>query len=370
MSQEIKRIKEGTTTITVFNQKTSPKGPASKSPVPFYNPAMELNRDFSIVFVQWLINQSKRSFRLLDGLGASGIRGIRFAKEIEGTFEVSINDWNAQAYELIKKNVAVNKVDQISIYNRNINALLSEETYDYIDIDPFGSPVSYIDAALRSISHNGVIACTATDTATLCGVYPKACLRRYSARSLHSFVMHEAGLRILLGFLCREATKYDKGIEPLASYYDDHYFRTYIQIKNEKKISNSSIETTRIINPCEYIYPCTSQNPIGPLWMGNLQQKNVIAILRTLVFTKELSTKNRLWKLLSLLEEEANSPPFYFSTDTIASFLRCTVPKLDNVISSLKEQKFQATRTHFQMAGFKTNAPVPIIKEVFKEQKT
>jgi len=367
MSQKTKRITEGTTTITIFNQKTSPKGPASKNPVPFYNPAMELNRDFSIVLAQWFINQSKRIFRLLDGLGASGIRGIRFAKEVEGTFEVFINDWNTQAYELIKRNVAVNKVDQITVYNRNINALLSENSYDYIDIDPFGSPVSYIDAALRSISHNGIIACTATDTATLCGVYPKVCLRRYHAQPLHSFVMHEIGLRILLGFLCREAAKYDKGIEPLASYYDDHYFRTYIQIKNGKNISNSSIENNRIINSCEHIFPCTSQKSIGPLWMGSLHQKKVIAIIRTLLFTKELNTKNRLWKLLSLLEEEADSPPFYFTTDVIASFLGCSVPKLDKVISSIKEKGFQATRTQFQMNGFKTNAPVPIIKEVFKE---
>ena len=62
------------------------------------------------------------------------------------------------------------------------------------------SPVGFIDSALRSIKNGGIIACTATDTATLCGVYPKVCIRRYGAIPFHSVVMKEIGLRILTWF--------------------------------------------------------------------------------------------------------------------------------------------------------------------------
>ena len=70
--------------------------------------------------------------------------------------------------------------------NKNLNVLLSENRFDYIDIDPFGSPVGFVDSAMRSIKNGGVVACTATDTAALCGVYPRVCQRRYGAIPFHN----------------------------------------------------------------------------------------------------------------------------------------------------------------------------------------
>ena len=95
---------------------------------------------------------------------------------------------------------------------------------------------------MRSINNYGIIACTATDTATLCGSYPKVCVRRYGAIPLHSHVMKEIGLRILLGFICRMAGVYDKGIKPLVCYSTDHYFRVYVQVINGKSQSNNSMK--------------------------------------------------------------------------------------------------------------------------------
>ena len=130
------------------------------------------------------------------------------------------------------------KLKNIVALNCDLNSLLSESRFDYIDIDPFGSPIKFIDSAMRSISHNGLIACTATDTATLCGVYPKVCLRRYGAQPFHSNIMKEIGLRILLGVICREAGKYEKGIQPILSYTTDHYFRVYVRVENGISYAN------------------------------------------------------------------------------------------------------------------------------------
>ena len=184
-TQSFESITEGTTNVMVFKNKESKKGPGSKDKLPFYNPSMELNRDLSILVCQWLINNSKKPVRLLDGLAASGIRGIRFSNELEGDFDVTINDWNPDAFILIDKNIEKLKLKNTIAISCNLNSLLSESKFDYIDIDPFGSPVYFIDSAVRSISKDGIIACTATDTATLCGTYPKVCLRRYGATPFH-----------------------------------------------------------------------------------------------------------------------------------------------------------------------------------------
>jgi tRNA (guanine26-N2/guanine27-N2)-dimethyltransferase len=361
-NQSFENVTEGTTSVLVFKNKESKKGPGSKYKLPFYNPSMELNRDISVLVCQCLINKSKKPVRILDGLAASGIRGIRFANELDGDFDITINDWDPDAYILIEKNLEKLKLKNTIALNCNLNSLLSESKFDYIDIDPFGSPVYFIDSAIRSISNNGIIACTATDTATLCGTYPKVCLRRYCAVPYHSIVMKEIGLRILLGFICRTSGIYNKGIKPLISYSTDHYFRVYVQVINGIKRANDSMKNYSVIKSNEQIGAETTTKDIGPLWMGKLQDKRVVKELRTILFEKQLKTKNESWKLLDLLEEEADAPNFFYTTDGLASTLKKSPPKMETVFKKLKNKKYEVFRTHFSPTGFKTNASIDKIK--------
>jgi tRNA (guanine26-N2/guanine27-N2)-dimethyltransferase len=362
----IESIVEGKTKILIFKSKNSKKGPGSKDELPFYNPSMELNRDLSILVCQWLINNYKKHLKVLDGLAASGIRGIRFANEVLGDFDITINDWNPSAYELIKKNIYNLKLKNIEAINKNLNSLLSENKFDYIDIDPFGSPVYFIDSAMRSICNDGIIACTATDTATLCGTYPKVCYRRYGAIPLHSIVMKEIGLRILIGFICREAAKYNKGIRPLISYSTDHYFRIYIQIINGTSRANNSMKNYSIIKSKNLFTSKNENVDIGPLWTGKLQDKKVLAEIRTMVFENKLNTKNDLWMLLDLLEEEADAPIFFYTTDKLASLFKKSPPKMKTIFDILQKKGYSIYRTHFSSTGFKTNAPKSEIEKVYK----
>jgi len=365
----MKRITEGKTELFVFTKKISQKGPGVKDRLPFYNPAMELNRDLSILVYQWFVNTSKKQVRILDGLAASGIRGIRLSTELQGDFQVVINDWNDEAHELIKKNIAHNNLKHVTVSKNDLNTLLSENTYDCIDIDPFGSPISFLDAAMRSISHNGLIACTATDTATLCGVYPKVCLRRYGAQPFHSPVMKEIGLRILLGVLCREAGKYDKGIQPILSYTTDHYFRVYVWVGNGTSYANESIEKVSMIASEELPFSSGNNVNIGPLWAGALQQKRAIQEIRTILSEKQLRTKPNLWKLLDVLEGESTAPMFFYSADDLASMSKTSPPKMKTIFEQLRSKRYTVCRTHFSNTGFKTNAPRKDIEAVFTKKR-
>lgn len=364
--QNVECITEGTTNVLVFKNKESKKGPGSKDKVPFYNPSMELNRDLSILVCQWLINNSKKHVKILDGLAASGIRGVRLANEVEGDFDLSINDWNQDAYKLIEKNIEKLKLKNVAALNCNLNSLLSENKFDYIDIDPFGSPVYFIDSAMRSISNYGVISCTATDTAALCGTYPKVCLRRYGAVPFHSTVMKEIGLRILLGFICKQAGVYDKGIKPLISYSTDHYFRVYVQVINGTSRANDSMKNYSVVKSNELFTSKTKNTDIGPLWTEKLHNKRVVKELRTILFEKKLKTKNEVWKLLDLLEEEADAPAFFHTTDGMASVLKKSPPTMKTVFDKLRNKGYEVFRSHFGPTCFKTNAPQNEIEKVFK----
>jgi len=362
-SQRFESITEGKTDILVYKNKESAKGPGSKGKLPFYNPSMELNRDISVLVCQWLINNNKRHLSILDGLAASGIRGVRFANELEGDFDVSINDWDEKAFDLIKKNIKNSNLKNATALNLNLCALISEKKFDYIDVDPFGSPAYYIDSAVRSIRNNGIIACTATDTSTLCGIYQNVCFRRYGAVPFYSSVMKEVALRILLGFICREAAKYDKGIKPLISYSTDHYFRFYVMVKNSVDNANDSIKNFSVIKPNGVVASETNKKDIGPLWTGALQNKKFLEELRTILFEKKINTT--AWKLLDLLEEEAEAPMFFYTTGDLASSLKKSSPKMKVIFESLKNKGYDVFRTHFAQTGFKTNAPRAEIEKVF-----
>ncbi len=361
----LNEISEGNTGVLVYKNKSVSKGPGSKQGVPFYNPSMQLNRDISILVCQQLLDGSKRRLVLLDGLAASGIRGVRLANELVGDFEVMINDWDEKSYNLIEKNIEKHNFENVKAYNTNLNVLLSEGKFDYIDVDPFGSPACFIDSAIRSIKNGGIIACSATDTAALCGVYPKVCFRRYGSVPFHSLVMKEIGLRILLGFICRVAGVYDKGIQPLLCYSTDHYFRVYVKVYSSVSKANQSMNNFKTIYSGENIGLQKTKNDIGPMWMGKIGDKKIIAEFLSIVSSKKLECKNQIYRLLDVLEEETDGPVFFYTTESIASFLKKSSPKIDILFEKLKKQGYNVYRTHFSSTGFKTDAPIEIIKDIF-----
>ncbi len=359
-------VKEGTTEVWVSPAKQSLKGPSSRSHEPFYNPAMEMNRDLSILVMQWFLNQRKTHAQLLDGLAASGIRGIRYAHELVGDFDVTLNDRDEASISLIKQNIRHLSLAHVTVVQKDLNTLLSEHRFDAVDVDPFGSPICFLDAAVRNVSHKGILSCTATDTAALCGVFPKVCYRRYSAWPLHGPTMHEIGLRILLGALCRHAAAYDRGIEPLLCHTTDHYFRIYVQLINSKNAANHSMAQFTSFPAKDVPFSQDATSLIGPLWLGNLQKKAVLQELQSLLSTKELHTRPLLWKLLVLLEEESEAPAFFYTTNDLSSWLKKSPPPLSRLFEHLRKNGFRVTHTHFSPTGFKTDAPLAVIKEVFK----
>lgn len=231
--KQFREILEGRTTMLVPDSVER----LSASMSVFYNPRMEFNRDVSVLFFNQFVKASctsphrARSLSVLDGLAASGIRGIRFANEVSGDFEVTVNDHNPVACRLMNRNIRLNRLTNVTACRRKLNALLSERYFDFIDIDPFGSPAPFLDAAFQSIKNNGILAITSTDVAALCGAYPTKTFRRYGAMSYRAPLGHELGLRTLIAHCIRTAAKYELAAVPVLSYYTDHYYRLYLRIE-------------------------------------------------------------------------------------------------------------------------------------------
>ena len=82
---------------------------SSDAPV-FYNPRMEFNRDTSILALQAYQREVDREINICDLFGGSGIRGIRYKKEIDGVADVAINDISLLANEFTRINAQLNDV--------------------------------------------------------------------------------------------------------------------------------------------------------------------------------------------------------------------------------------------------------------------
>lgn len=221
----LSEVKEGTTRILV------PKQPTKSI---FYNPKMELCRDIDIASIAAFVSSlppQQASLTYIDALAGTGVRGVRVAKEVG--LRVVINDRSSSAYEVINQNIKRNAIEEkAKAYNENANVLLLQNTYDLVDLDPFGSPVPFLDAACKSAKK--LLLITATDTAPLCGAHSGG-LRRYDAKPLNTEYHKEMATRILLGKVTRDLCKYDRAIQPLLSYSKAHFVRLIAQVEKGAK---------------------------------------------------------------------------------------------------------------------------------------
>jgi tRNA (guanine26-N2/guanine27-N2)-dimethyltransferase len=76
------------------------------------------------------------------------------------------------------------------------------------------------------------------------------------------------------------------------------------------------------------------------------------------------------YNLLRKISEEIQTIPFYYRVDEIGKKLRSRAPKPASIVDRLRSLGFNASLTHFDGQGFKTDAPREIVEEVFSELAT
>jgi tRNA (guanine26-N2/guanine27-N2)-dimethyltransferase len=105
-----------------------------------------------------------------------------------------------------------------------------DSRFTVIDLDPYGGPNKFLDAAIQSIDEGGLLLVTATDMAVLAGNTPEACIVKYGSVPLKSKACHEIALRILLRCIESHANRYGRYIKPLLSLSVDFYARVFVRV--------------------------------------------------------------------------------------------------------------------------------------------
>ncbi len=335
----------------------------------FYNPEAELQRDISVAVLAAWKKFSHQKISVCDALAASGIRGLRYAKEVSGLKEVVLNDHNPIAARLIKQNIKLNKLSRACRPNwQDANLLLHSRVFNYIDLDPFGSPNLFLDPAGRSIWHKGFLAVTATDTAPLCGTYPQACLRKYGIYNFKGADYYrELGMRVLVSYIILTLARWDRAFVPMLSHATTHYFRAYGRIEHVRWIE-------KLLKQFDFISHClkcgwraaglhekcgqcgAAAQKAGPIYLGALSDKKFSKVVLNELARRKFKQGRAEEKILRLLISESGLPAFYYDLNALGRLHKIKIPKIESLISELRKRGFKAGRTHFCPTAVKTNA--------------
>ncbi|MEM0201387.1 MAG: tRNA (guanine(10)-N(2))-dimethyltransferase [Candidatus Micrarchaeaceae archaeon] len=352
----------------------------------FYNARMKNLRDISVLFVRTMKDKDK-TMSLLDCTAATGVRSIRYAKEV-GIENLTAIDINKDAANILFKNMKLNEVygDFQNISLQEFSSKPDNKKFDFIDLDPFGSPQPYLNDIMKLSKDNTIVMITATDTAVLCGAHSNACIKIYGAKPMHNKLCKESGIRILIMNIAKVAATFNMGIKPLISISDMHYMRVFIQLKYGAKKAVDSLKELGFASFCkkckEFDYKkgfapeldkkcvyCNEKNELfGQFYLGEIKDNEVIS--RMIEINKEINILNEKEVAFLLKIKNELHTPFFYSIPDITKSLKHKSVSPDKIIEILDEGGFISTKTQFDKDGIKTTSKISeVISALQKNSK-
>ena len=333
----------------------------------FYNPHMRENRDISLLI---LLAMEGEGLKVCDPMGASGVRLLRMLLETNKVKKAIYNDISPKSVEYFKGLLEAHGIsqDRVEIHQEDACLILRKlRNIHYLDIDPFGSPVPFLESGIMPVARHGILAVTSTDTSVLSGTYPNTCIRRYGSRPLLSAEFyHEVGVRILIKKVVEEGAKLDFALKPIFSYSYRHYFRVFFKKDIGPKRTDELLKNIGYLLYCDaclyrkgvdieslsYKCPhCGNRLLIaGPLWLGKLWDLELVEKLWQIRGMVEISKEsNKLLKKIRL-EASYKSIGFYTISSLARAFKLGQAPPMEKFL-----EVFEGVRTHYTGEGFRTN---------------
>ncbi|MHB1434530.1 MAG: hypothetical protein ACYCPN_01305 [Thermoplasmata archaeon] len=363
MTAEVELAREGGTELWL-PPTVGGRGPGRRAPV-FYNPSMALDRDLAVAVVARARELGRPLRTGWEMLSATGVRGIRCAVEA-GRFEtLTLSDQDPEALRVLERNVARHPGRGLRVEARDARGALPPPGVDWVDLDPYGTPVPFLPAALDSLVPGGLLGIAATDMPVLAGAAPAVCERRYGGRPVRGRLGPEGGLRLLLAYLERSAGARGRTIRPLVAYVGDHHVRAYVGV--EPRTEGGPPPPIAVLDPERWDGPpLGGRGPFGPLWIGPLFHAEFVAGLRPPAAAAE---PRRIAVFLDRLRAESPvDAPFYYEPNEICGREGLATPWAPAAfVERLRALGHAAARTHARPEGFRTSAPRSVVFALARE---
>ena len=207
--------------------------------------------------------------KILDALSASGLRALRYARELPFGTIITANDLLPSATKSIKRNIEYNEVgDKVHAVTSNamvhMYSILSDTDqrvvdggvrighYDVIDLDPYGTAAPFLDAAVQALADGGLLCVTCTDSGVFASTgYLEKTFSLYGGTPLSGPHSHEAGLRLILHAIASSAGRYGLAMEPLLSLSIDYYARVFVRVRRSPAEVKFLAGKTMVVYSCD-----------------------------------------------------------------------------------------------------------------------
>merc|ERR1719193_328018 len=379
----------------------------------FYNECQVFNRDLSIIvlnaFAELRKQNGGKDIRILEALAASGLRSIRYWKEVEHVESICVNDLDATAVEHIRNNLKHNGVpeDKVTAQQGDANSHMYktiskvDRKYDVIDIDPYGTAAPFLDAAVQAVTDGGMICITSTDMPVLGGNHPETCFYRYGGTPLKAKYVHEMSLRLLLNATARAAARVQRYVEPLISCSIDFYVRIIVRIHDSPVRAKKLASTTALVYQCiQCDYFCTqplgdiagnpgnpkykparvtapSQCPEcggrfsigGPFYNGPLFNEEFVQEILQICEHESLPGVTS-WKkvkgMATAISEELPDQSLFYTMPGLCSGLKLLTIPMKKMRSALNSLGYSVSCFHREPQALKTDAPTSVVFDLLR----
>jgi tRNA (guanine26-N2/guanine27-N2)-dimethyltransferase len=363
---------------------------------------------------------------ILEGMCATGLRAIRYARELDDVKCIVANDLDPTAALAVENNKRYNALESEEVKARvdkivtncgdvRVVALQHEKCFDVVDLDPYGTPSQQLESAVLAPVEGGLLCVTATDMSVLCGNNGEVGWTKYASYPLKAKYCHEQSTRILLAAIQSAAVKNRRYIVPVLSTQIDFYARVYV------RVYSSAVNCKSAASNLSYVFQCVGcdsfelqplgrleekshertgktytrfmpgklsatvehnehgdrkchncgwgMNVGGPIWSAPVHDKQwVESVLKDV---KESSDerypgKEKVRALLTNCSEELSDSPLHYCLHSMAGTLKITPPTLALFRSAIINAGYKVSGVHCNQLAVKTNAPSNVLWDIMK----
>ncbi len=347
----------------------------------FFNPYQKVNRDLSVLVIRAFSNINRNvDLKICEPFGGVGVRTCRYATEVPSS-RIYYNDVNSKAVKITKRNISslpVQIQEKIKIQNKEftdfLNSLyLEHPIMDFVDIDPYGTPIPYVHRSLKFVALKGLLAFTATDLASLSGLYPRAMYAKYGIGVFEKRIgnIHELAARILITGIQRIGLIQNQSLIPVFTFYYRHFIRTFlIRVRGVDKV----LDQTGFLQRCQTCNTISQSSVkskdrgcsscgnnqlwrIGPLYLGKLHDDSYLTSLIADPHINVINGSKRISRIINLINEE-NKPniPWSYDLQSVAKIVSRPIPPMESIIEKLSDAGYKCYKTHYSGTSLKTNA--------------
>ncbi|XP_053990664.1 tRNA (guanine(26)-N(2))-dimethyltransferase-like isoform X1 [Hylaeus volcanicus] len=431
----------------------------------FYNPAQVVNRDLSLLVLKTfantlseeisalpdnvkekLLKRECQKLLIVEPLAATGLRSIRYALELREHIKYIVaGDLDPAAVQCIEKSRIDHSIDSMlftsvcsdannllhlskifgvkgslnvlqmmdiknskyrSLTNQTENAsCLIKETFNVIDLDPYGSVASFIDAAVVAIEDSGLLCLTSTDMPILCGNNPEVSFYKYGGTALKAPYMHEMSLRLLINAIAEAAARHQRIVEPILCCSIDFYIRCFVRIRTSPFQCKYNASKSSLVYQCASCPAFTinsmgtfaqAKNNIkfkvpqlqgvtsvcdqcdgtkiyvgGPFYSGPLYNKDFIQRciknINDPTILPTLTMRPKILGILTAISEEIEQPPLHYDLPYLMSSIKTELMKLSDFKSTIRHLGYNVSHFHRCPQSIKTNAPNTVIFDIIRQ---